>query len=168
MTLDELLFNTAVYLAQQTARCANDHGGCVYAGPDGNACAIGCHLPRELAEELDTLGKGALSWRAVARWANELGGSLAGNPSPDESQMILACQRATAVFASVKPGKGHAHTRNLLEDLQDVHDRHLWRNKQTKVIMIEDIAALGLEYGASDALQTRLTQMIELLPEDPK
>ncbi len=45
------IFDTVVeHLAAQKVRCANEKGECLYRGPKGRKCAIGCLIPDEVYE----------------------------------------------------------------------------------------------------------------------
>jgi hypothetical protein len=83
--------------AQSIARL--HEGKCLYAGPNGNACAIGVFLPRELAQELDAFKVG-VPWRAVVGFARN-GKHVA--------------QRAVAYLEGVNT--------ELANDVQSAHDR---------------------------------------------
>ena len=51
MTNQEAFTKIVKHVLSQKEQCA-DEIGCLYAGPNGNACAIGCLFPRELASRL--------------------------------------------------------------------------------------------------------------------
>lgn len=54
MDTKEFLQRSYDHVMAQTERSNVDGGvSCLYAGPKGNSCAIGCVLPRELAKKLD-------------------------------------------------------------------------------------------------------------------
>jgi hypothetical protein len=72
-------------------------GICRYAGPNGNSCAVGCLLPRNLSEALDKLG--------TASWVNIY------STRYDKS---LAATQAIKLLKGVDPG--------LLQRCQVVHD----------------------------------------------
>lgn len=68
MNNQEAFNKVCAHLKQQGA-CSLDerNDGCVYAGEDGRACAVGALLPRSLCEELDMLSN--TSWTGVLRAA---------------------------------------------------------------------------------------------------
>lgn len=50
MTNQEFFTKSVTHVLAQTSRSVGPPtGSCVYASPDGNACAVGCVLPLELA-----------------------------------------------------------------------------------------------------------------------
>lgn len=51
-------------LAQEARSYDELQESCVYAGPNGGSCAVGCLLPREVAEQLDKKFPSTL-WDAV-------------------------------------------------------------------------------------------------------
>jgi hypothetical protein len=58
MTNQEFFDRAVVHVMQQTERSSRSEetrfpATCLYAGFNGNACAIGCFLPRDVATELD-------------------------------------------------------------------------------------------------------------------
>lgn len=59
MTPQEIFDTVANHLRKQ-GRPAMSEGNCVYRGPDGTKCAIGCLIPDELYEE-DMEGRGVLA-----------------------------------------------------------------------------------------------------------
>jgi len=61
MTKQEAFDRVVAHMAQQGERSMNDAGKfCVYAGPKGHACAVGCLLPVDLRIQLDTLLEAAV------------------------------------------------------------------------------------------------------------
>ena|ERR1700748_827214 len=52
MTNQEFFTKCVTHVLNQTERSAQG-GSCLYAGPNGNSCAIGVFLPRDLAKKAD-------------------------------------------------------------------------------------------------------------------
>lgn len=55
MTNQEFFTKCVTHVLSQTEQSTNDEGWCVYAGENGGACAVGCVLPRHVAEEADEI-----------------------------------------------------------------------------------------------------------------
>jgi hypothetical protein len=70
---------------------------CLYAGPDGNSCGIGCALPRGLGEQLDKLND--------TDWDGVRDAAVQGNAAAAEAVALL-----------------HGVDRFLLSDVQGCHD----------------------------------------------
>ena len=162
MTLEELFLNTATFLANQTKPCVDVRGECVYAGQDGNACGVGCNLPRDLAERLDALAadKGPIGWKSIEAWA--VGGDSWLHRSVPEQHATETCQEAVAVFDGLKLTPG---TRGrLLAEIQAVHDETIARDPADKIRMIGDLGVLATNYHADLSVVTpALVALIEAL-----
>lgn len=85
---------------------AIEHGRCVYATTDGNACAVGCLLPFELAVRVEAEASEcscfSTGWSSIRRIAEM---------NPDS-----ACAEAVKLLEGVDT--------ELLLSLQDIHDTH--------------------------------------------
>jgi hypothetical protein len=54
MTNQEFFSRSVTHVMNQKVRCVANKT-CAYAGPDGTSCAVGCVMPRELAQQADSL-----------------------------------------------------------------------------------------------------------------
>lgn len=142
MTKDEYLIKLANHLMQQTERSearVTYPGGqsgpiCAYAGDNGNGCAIGFLLPREVGKALDESGLASNAWSSVTRLA----------ASDDTSKAAEAARAAVAIFAGLPTG--------MLTDAQVIHDNSRNRAPKTKARMLRELDRLASNYGALLAL----------------
>lgn len=156
MTYDELFVNTAKHLAQQTKRSISETGNCLYAGPDGNACGIGCHLPRKLCEELDKaneVGAQGSSWESIASIAADA--DMKDRYDNEERKALrVACREAVALL--------YAFSVDVLSRIQATHDGEAKRTPKAKIGMLKNL----LHFGGlliSDAAREEMNQLSEEL-----
>jgi len=126
MTNQEAFDRVAKHLLQQTTRSFRKT--CKYAGPDGNACAIGCLLPRPLAEQLDDLDN--TDWVSVVNTAK-----LFNNSVFEESK---AAREALDLLDGVN--------NRLLVDLQRLHDNTFLRDEEGKHVLRQGLREIAEKY----------------------
>lgn len=147
MDIETFLINTADHLIHQTERCADRQGRCCYAGPGGNACAIGCHLPRELAERLDISFDGGGGWGTVVDVARQITADTVGGAS----EIRQACREAVLILPGI--------SKMLGRDVQDIHDREPERTPRAKRDMLDRMIKLASRYGATDKCLDALREL---------
>lgn len=115
MNNQEAFNKVCAHLKNQNARsvkaCSDTPGStprCSHAGENGRACAVGCLVPRELAEEMDALGDS--SWDSISAMPRE--SEDHGDVDPDELEVA---EEAISILKGVSD--------NLLSDLQLAHDQ---------------------------------------------
>jgi len=118
MTNQEAFDKVYKYLMQQKEKSIHKtYGHCVYAGDNGNACAVGCLLPRELCMQLDQLDCPA--WRDIVKSKNpaaiEAGKILRGV----STELLTALQRVH----DREPHSGEPRTKRMHVELADVAHR---------------------------------------------
>ena len=121
MNAQEFFEKTVLHCMRQAEPSKLTRGNkwlCAYAGENGNACAIGVHLSRELAEAADGLGRDT-DIRSVLE--SRLGSVIAG------------------VFGDVEV--------ELLEDCQQVHDSEDGRDAAALESMWRDFRDIAAEHG---------------------
>jgi hypothetical protein len=103
---------------RSVTKLPNGNDCCLYAGPDGNSCGVGCALPRELGERLDALE--TTDWHGILDSIHE-----SEDPSP-------AALEAVRLLAGV--------TKWLLVLMQDCHDDPELTGAE-RLIRLREIAA---------------------------
>ena len=99
----ELIATVRTHLLQQNAKSLNQQGRCLYRGPEGKKCAIGCLIPDDRYEErFEGHGFAGHSYAP---------GIDISNPS----SCFLALIRAAGISPSQLP---------LAAELQAIHDSH--------------------------------------------
>lgn len=133
MNTEEFLKKSFSHVMAQTSRSTTSDGwNCLYAADDGNSCAIGCVLPRELAKQLDNLTDNVITTCL---------------PSTSWSSVVVAAERGYApAVEAVELLKGvslHALLR-----AQQIHDTaFLGRTAADKERIREQFLRLAEELG---------------------
>lgn len=128
MNNQEAFNKVCAHLKQQGTRSMTDDGACAYAGDDGRACAVGCLLPREIGESLDTIVNDT-SWSGILNAADR-----------GDEQAV----EASALLSGVEP--------RLLKHLQSAHDdaddsgspEEFWGSAKSRLLAIADGFSLEL------------------------
>jgi hypothetical protein len=128
---------SALHILAQRRICeAKDADGakvCMYAGPNGQACAVGCLLPRRVAEKLDAAG--------LTRWFDVL------NSGPKGHEAIRHLRGVNPL---------------LLGKLQAIHDNGVVVSKRSTGRSREDklhLRRLLIELGREMRLDTRFLEV---------
>ena len=108
MTAQEIFDTVLAHLRKQGEAAKSYEGECVYRGPDGTSCAVGCLIPDEL---YDPLIEGLSAYEIMT----------GSRPQHDQCEWAEAMALVTTRIAK-HIGVEHSP---LLEELQIAHDSHL-------------------------------------------
>jgi hypothetical protein len=116
MNTQEALIRIVVHCCIIQGKQSSAGFSCLYAGPDGNSCAVGCLLPRALAQALDG-NDGGEAWGDVVR-----------GKSTHERKARKLLKGVRSSFLSIA---------------QRIHDTTRARNPYTRKLMWKDFSDLA-------------------------